>query len=263
MRATRAVIWGAGSLLLLGALSPSAGCGPNGVRRVKATDGGTGGEEETGGAGGGTGGSTGGTSGKGGTGGAITPDAAPDVGRDVAVDLPVVPDAAPDLAPDANAMEAPPPDLMGAPCATSMNSAWVNTPFPAKMGMFTAIYEVTPSSPMGDTLTGLSNGPAMAFTGVAVIVRFGMNGNIDARNGGAYAAAATVPYAANMTYRVRLAVDVGAHRYSIYVTPPGGQEQTLGMNYAFRTEQNMVTSLSSWVVESETTSTKMCGFAVQ
>jgi len=145
-----------------------------------------------------------------------------------------------------------------------MNSAFVNNSFPAKNGMFTATYEVTPALSMGDMLTGLSRGQATGFTGVAVIIRFGTTGNIDARNGGAYAAAATIPYVANMVYKVRLAVDVGAHRFSAFVTPPGGQEQTLGMNYAFRTEQNTVTSLNNWVIESEApNAAKMCGFAVQ
>jgi hypothetical protein len=153
---------------------------------------------------------------------------------------------------------------MGAPCATSMNGAWVNNPFPAKNGMFTVTFEGTPSSGTGDFLMGLSSGAATAFTAMAVIVRFGTTGNIDARNGGAYAAASTIAYAANMTYRVRLVVDVAAHRFSAYVTPPGGQEQLLGMNYAFRTEQNNVTSLNSWVVHADAPDTaRLCGFAVQ
>jgi hypothetical protein len=33
------------------------------------------------------------------------------------------------------------------------------------------------------------------------------------------------------------------------VTGPSGFEQTVGSNFAFRTEQNMVPSLSSWAIE--------------
>ena len=264
---TRAFMWATGSLFLAGALMASAGCGPNGVRHVIATggSGGQGGEEETGGAGGqgGTTGGSGGSAGKGGTGGTVMPDAAPDVGRDVAADV-AISDAGPDLAPDVNPMEAPPPDVMGAPCATSMNSAWVNTPFPAKMGTFMVTFDGTLTAAPADTVMGLSNGAATGFTGLATIIRFNVMGNIDARNAGAYAAAATVPYAANMTYRFRLAIDVTMHRYSIFVTPPGGQETTLGMNYAFRTEQNGVTSLNSWAVQTDAPNTaKLCNFAVQ
>jgi hypothetical protein len=32
----------------------------------------------------------------------------------------------------------------------------------------------------------------------------------------------------------------------IFVTPPGGKEQTVGSNFAFRTEQNAVTALDAW-----------------
>jgi hypothetical protein len=266
MRATRAVFLGAGALLLLGLWTP-AGCGPNGVRKVVATKGGTGGQDETGGTGGGdTAGTGGGMAGKGGTGGMVVPpDAAPDVGRDVAADLaPIVPDVGPDLAPDVNPVEAPPPDVMGAPCATAMNDAWVNNPFPMKAGMFTVRFDGTPSSAGADAVMGLSNGAAAEYNDLAVNIRFATTGNIDARNGGAYAAAATVPYMANMKYDFRIVVNVTAHTYSVFVTPPGGQEQTLAMGYAFRTQQNNVTSLNSWAVSaSPPNSAKLCNFAVQ
>jgi len=261
-------MWAAGSLLL-GALVAPVGCGPHGVRKVVATNGGSGGQggDESGGMGGettGGKGGSGGTAGKGGSGGSVPPDAAPDVGRDVAVDLAVTPDVGPDLAPDLNTMEAPPPDVMGAPCATSMNSAWANNPFPAQTGMFTVTFDASASASPADTVFGLSNGAATAFTGLATIVRFNVMGAIDARNAGAYAAAASIPYAANMTYRIRLVVNVNAHTYSIFVTPPGGQETTLGMDYKFRTEQNTVTSLNSWAVQVDAPNTaKLCNFAVQ
>jgi len=41
-------------------------------------------------------------------------------------------------------------------------------------------------------------------------------------------------------------INILSHTYSIYVTPPGGTEQTVGSNFAFRTEQNTVTSLNWW-----------------
>src|SRR6185369_5748610 len=68
-------------------------------------------------------------------------------------------------------------------------------------------------------------------------------GQIDARNGGAFTTG-TINFAANTVYHFRLAVNVPAHTYSAYVTAPGGSEQTLGTNLAFRTEQAGVTSLN-------------------
>jgi hypothetical protein len=261
MPATRAVIWAAGSLLLLGLVWP--GCGPNGVRKIMVgASGGTGGEEPTGGTGGGptggrggTGGGTGGSTG-GATGGAMMPDAAPDAPKDMAADLP--PDLAPDLGPDL------PPDVMGAPCAMSMGGTYVSNPFPIQMGTFTATFETTPGSNNMDTIVGLSDGAANALTSLAVIVRFGTSGEIDSRSGGSYMAASAIPYMAGMTYSVRLVVNVTAHTFSAYVKPPGGAEQLIGMNYAFRTEQAAVSRLNSWTVRGVAgTASKLCNFAVQ
>jgi len=50
-------------------------------------------------------------------------------------------------------------------------------------------------------------------------------GDIDARNGGAYAAASAIPYSANVSYHFRLAVNIATQTYSIYVTPAGGSER--------------------------------------
>ena len=51
-----------------------------------------------------------------------------------------------------------------------------------------------------------------------------------------------------------MVVNVLAHTYSVYVTPAGGSEVTIGQNYAFRTEQAGVASLDHWAVASGLTS---------
>jgi len=55
-----------------------------------------------------------------------------------------------------------------------------------------------------------------------------------------------IPFSANVSYHFRLAINVTSHTYSIFVTPAGGSEITIGLNFAFRTEQNTVTSLDHW-----------------
>jgi hypothetical protein len=268
MPATRAAIWGAGSLFLVGLLSQAVGCGPNGVRKVTKVDGtgGTaGGGEETGGGGGtptggrmGTGGGTGGDATGGATGGAMMPDASPDVAIDVA---PPRPDLAPDLAPD---VRPPSPDVMGAPCATS-TGAFVSNPFTMQTGTFTVSFDATISATTADTVVGLANAAPTDYTGIAVAVRFNMMGSIDAINGGSmYQAASTISYSANMAYGVRLVVNVANHTYSAYVTPPGGAEQLVGMNYAFRGDQATVPRLNTWTIRTKTPNNgKLCNFAVQ
>ena len=110
-------------------------------------------------------------------------------------------------------------------------------------GAFVAEFDAVPSGT--DATLALCSGSQAAYTGLAVIVRFNATGTIDARNGGAYAAASTIPYSTGVKYRFRLVVDLSTHTYSAYVTPAGGSEQTIGLNHAFRTEQNQVAQLST------------------
>ena len=124
--------------------------------------------------------------------------------------------------------------------------AFQNTGFTSQSGSFTATFTATPSASLTNGVISLSNGAASAYPDLAVIVRFNATGTIDSRNGGGYQAVNTIPYSANTSYAFRLVVNVGNHTYSAFVTPSGGSEQTIGLNYAFRTEQNSVTSLNTW-----------------
>jgi|SRR5579859_523537 len=120
-----------------------------------------------------------------------------------------------------------------------------NTSFATQTGTFTAFFDVVPpDSPINSTV-GLSNGAATCNKELAAIARFNPMGNIDARNGGLYAAASTIPYAAGVTYHFRLVVNVPKHKYSIFVTPAGESEQRVGTDFAFRSGQNTVASLNS------------------
>ncbi|MGA3008476.1 MAG: chitobiase/beta-hexosaminidase C-terminal domain-containing protein [Opitutaceae bacterium] len=116
---------------------------------------------------------------------------------------------------------------------------------PAATGTFTATFDATPSASPENAVVGLSSGAATAYGSIACIARFNPTGGIDAYNGTAYGAAAT-SYSAGLTYHFRLVVNVTAHTYSVYVTPAGGSELTVGLNYAFRSSANTMTSLDHW-----------------
>jgi len=133
-------------------------------------------------------------------------------------------------------------------CVTgSAGDGWHNTALSAAQnGTFTAQYDATPSASPLSAVVALSQGAQTAYTGFATLTRFNPSGNIDARNGGAYAAESTIPFSGGVTYHFRLVINVLAHTYSIYVTPAGGTELTVGTNFAFRTEQSGVTALDWW-----------------
>jgi hypothetical protein len=146
----------------------------------------------------------------------------------------------------------------------SGGSQFVNTAIASQNGTFTATFDAMPSVANINSVIALSHGVQSMYTGFATLVRFNPTGQIDARNGGAYAPnPATIPYSAGLTYHFRLVINVPAHTYSIFVTPPSGMELTVGKDFQFRTEQNMVTSLDHWGVEANTGTDKVCGFTVQ
>jgi hypothetical protein len=270
---------GTSLVFLAGLLWLSASCGPVGARHVKpgqldaSDDGGSGGESDTGGTGGGgTGGSTGGTggggtggsgtgvstggSGGGGTGGSTGGTGGGGTGgRDASVP----PDLAPDVGVDA------PPDAPQT-CVTGMPSVFMNTPMASQTGKFTAHFSVTATASPTNAIVAFSLGAQTGFAGYAAAARLNPMGMLDAVNAGNYDSVASIPYAANTTYQFRLAVDVAAHTYSVYVTPPGGSEATIGTGYAFRTGQTNVASLNSWGVVMQMAAAgtiKVCGFAIE
>jgi hypothetical protein len=154
----------------------------------------------------------------------------------------------------------------GAPCYTATaGGGWINNAFTSQSTAFTAEWDATPSAANIDAVMALSNGSQTAFEQFACLTRFNTSGLIDARNGGAYNSASPISYTANTTYHFRLVVNVPSHTYSIYVTPAGGSEQVVGLNYAFRTEQSSVSALSNQglIVDSATGSARLCNFVIR
>ncbi len=139
-----------------------------------------------------------------------------------------------------------------------------NTAFASQAGTFTAEFDSTPSVAGMNGVVGLSRGAQTGFAGFACLVSFSNTGQIVARNGGSYAAATPINYFGGVTYHFRLVVNVTAHTYSIFATPQGGAEQTVGSNFAFRTEQNTIPSLDNWgtFVTSTTGSLTTCNFSI-
>jgi hypothetical protein len=141
------------------------------------------------------------------------------------------------------------------PDAVSVNDAasFVNRALAtSQSGVFAVEFDAVPTGNLDNGVIGLSFGSATGYSSIAVAVRFNPNGSIDARNGGAFAAANAINYSQNERYTFRLLVNVPAKTYSAYVTPFGGATQLIGANYAFRTEQSAVASLNTRSVRAQT-----------
>jgi parallel beta-helix repeat protein len=137
--------------------------------------------------------------------------------------------------------------VLQALCLHGTTSGWVNTTFGNQTGTFTAQFDAVVSAAPTNAVIALANGAPSDYAGFATLVRFSDNPvRIEARNGGVYQANTTIPYSPNSNYHFRLVVNVGTRLYSAFVTPPGGSEQVIGSNLAFRTEQSMVTQLNDF-----------------
>src|SRR3989442_1277851 len=141
-------------------------------------------------------------------------------------------------------------------------AVWLNNGFAAQTGSFTVQFDATPNGAAIVGVVGLSAGAAGAYTDLAPIVAFNLAGQINARDGGAYAAGNVIPYTAGTSYPFRLLVDLPSRTYSAYVTPFGGAEGTIGSGYAFRTEQSAVTALANWAAYTSTGTLTLCNFSL-
>ena len=139
---------------------------------------------------------------------------------------------------------------------------WETTPFTPQTTAFVAQWDMTPNENLMNGVVGLSPSPAGAYGELAIIVRFNDQGFIDARNGSTYTATNAVPYAKDAVYQLRTEVDLNTNTYDVYVTPEGGQEQTVAENFAFRTEQASATELGYYNINTEECQLAVSDFAI-
>jgi len=158
-------------------------------------------------------------------------------------------------------------------CIQQMGYYWVTGAIPQQTGTFTAEWDATPLlTGTENANVGLTNvnmqtvdGSAV-YTDLDVAARFNASGNIDARNGSAFGVpAVAIPYTGGLTYHFRAVVNVPAATYSIYVTPPGQSEITIGTNWAFRTGAAVGTpaSINYWDATAEVGSVALCNMVIE
>jgi hypothetical protein len=155
--------------------------------------------------------------------------------------------------------------MPGKCAATSAGKGWTNISFPVQTGIFTATFDAIPGAAARvNDVVAISDGAQSTINKFPVIVAFSETGYILARNGGNYTAANAIRYTTGMSYHFRMVVDVPAHSYAVYVTPPGGSETTVGTNFAFRSEASSVRSLNSIgsTVDSQAGVITFCNFSL-
>lgn len=122
---------------------------------------------------------------------------------------------------------------------------WTNIPTQSKTGNFTIKFEMIAAGDGVDSVVGLSDGPADAYTDLACIVRFNTQGFMDARNGPTYQSTNSLAYHPGVAYAVTMVVDIALQKYDVTVKPFGGSDVLVASQFSFRSEQSSVSSLGN------------------
>ena len=125
------------------------------------------------------------------------------------------------------------------------SSKFKNVQMQTNLGTFIASWDATVSTNLIDAVVGFGQTNIAQYPDLATILRFNSSGQIDMRNGGAYAADNTINYSNNPTstvYHFATTNRVASHTYDASVKV-GGVTTMIGTGYAFRTEQSGVTNL--------------------
>lgn len=127
-----------------------------------------------------------------------------------------------------------------APCVTSPFNTWTNIIVPAQSANFEIQFDAIPSGAALDGVIGLAASKASQYTSLAVPIRFGQDGMIEAMNGSSYPPG-SVPYTANVKYHVTEDVNMASHTYNAFI---GTNSRTqIAKNYSFRTSAGVPASL--------------------
>src|SRR5690606_19380342 len=117
---------------------------------------------------------------------------------------------------------------------TSTAEIWQNKSVLAQNNSFSASFDMIASQAKMEGVTGLSSSAADSLNSLVASVRFAPNGLIDAANGATYQSAASLAYQAGVKYRVVMSADLATARYSVTVTPQGGNPVKIASNWRFR-----------------------------
>ncbi|AJQ96829.1 hypothetical Protein YC6258_04797 [Gynuella sunshinyii YC6258] len=137
--------------------------------------------------------------------------------------------------------------LSAAPFTSS--EEWQNASIGFKDQNFRLVTTVTPLLDQQDSVIGFSLGNidnATSYSGLATLVRFNTNGEIDIRDGDGYRSLEILPYTAGKQYQITMDVFLDTQQYSVMVTEPNsGNSLLLADHFNFRSEQASLTAVDT------------------
>jgi len=107
-------------------------------------------------------------------------------------------------------------------------------------GIVNITFDFVPLDKMQDSNIGYADSSTVIdeYSKMSMIIAYNIQGtdvNFVVRNGSIYQCAQVVNVINNKLYHFRIAANLSANTYSVYVTPDGESEKAIAVNYAFRT----------------------------
>lgn len=148
--------------------------------------------------------------------------------------------------------------------SASANPQRVSFPTTPATHGFTATFAATPSSSPMDASLGFFAPASNLQPPLSSLIHFSPAGVIQVRDGEAFTP--TIPYAAGETYQFRLAGNLPAASYSVFVTPPGAAEIPLAIDLQVPSTQRGATTLGGWGILAnapDSATISVCNFSLR
>jgi hypothetical protein len=146
----------------------------------------------------------------------------------------------------------------GGGCETA-SGTWSSFATGSVSGTFTATFSVTPGASGCTAYIGMTNGAQFNKDTSPWLVKLHSTGDFEALNGSSYSSTNTINWVAGSTYQFSVVCNLTAGTYSVYVTPPGGSQQTLASNFAV--QSGSATTLNNWGMQDTSSSLQVCNFS--
>jgi chitodextrinase len=153
-------------------------------------------------------------------------------------------DAQGNISEESDGLEVTTADCQDLPC-TGGPVGWTNTPADTITGIFSFEFDMIAASNSLNGIVGLSNGESTWYDHMACIVRFSEFGTVDVRNGNTYASENEFPYQPNISYHIRMVVNMHNATYDVFIKEAEGTEVQIAADYGFRTEQASATQINN------------------
>ncbi|MDD4494845.1 MAG: hypothetical protein PHV32_10975, partial [Eubacteriales bacterium] len=80
------------------------------------------------------------------------------------------------------------------------------------------------------------------FQNLAMMVRFSTAGNIGVQSGASFDSLTEVKYTADTRFHVEIYADMSIKKYTVYITPEGGEEVMVAEDFGFRNSASQYTN---------------------